>query len=160
MSSAVPKRSSRPSHDPSEPQAESTLASKLSARREGYVAPRLRANDDQPPDEESRIDAERACAIARATVDALAGLDTKPVRTLIAPTPRGLQRRRQIAMYLAHTALGTRASDVARKFGRDTTTAYHAFRQIEDLRDDPDIDGFLDGMDALLVALTERDETE
>lgn len=102
-----------------------------------------------------RLDAPHACAIARAAIDALADLDAASVRTLIAATPRGLQRRRQIAMYLAHTALGTRASDVAKQFGRDTTTAYHAFRQIEDLRDDPRIDGFLEGIDAVLVSLAE-----
>ena len=103
----------------------------------------------------AKIAAEPGCDLVRGAVEALAGLDPKPVRHLIGATPRGLQRRRQIAMYLAHTALGIRAGDVARLFGRDSTTVYHAFRQVEDLRDDPSVDGLLDAVETVLVALVD-----
>jgi chromosomal replication initiation ATPase DnaA len=53
---------------------------------------------------------------------------------------------RQSAMYLAHVALGLTFSDVGRAFGRDRTTAAHACRRVEDLREDP-------GIDATLAAL-------
>jgi hypothetical protein len=42
-------------------------------------------------------------------------------------------------------------SDAGFLFGRDRTTASHACRVIEDLRDDPGLDGLLDAMEAFLV---------
>ncbi len=42
---------------------------------------------------------------------------------------------RQLAMYLAHVALGLPQTEVARAFQRDRTTVAHACRRIEDLRD-------------------------
>lgn len=42
---------------------------------------------------------------------------------------------RQLAMYLAHVALGLPQTEVARAFRRDRTTVAHACRKIEDLRD-------------------------
>lgn len=143
------------------PRPSETFRSKVSARG-GKPRP-ARSGDrteNERDDERMHLDIPRSCAVARNAIDALADLDTPSVRSLVAPTPRGLQRRRQIAMYLAHTALGVRASEVAKQFGRDTTTAYHAFRQIEDLRDDPLVDGFLDAVDAMLVSLVDPVATD
>ena len=134
------------------------------ARADGGARGARRANggpsgpgDGGPPDagaggapgpEEAR----RLCALARAAVEGVSDLEPLAVRRLVEPTPRGLQHRRQIAMYVAHVGFGVRAIDVARCFGRDTTTAYHAFRQVEDMRDDGRVDAFLDAVEALVTA--------
>ena len=43
---------------------------------------------------------------------------------------------RQVAMYLAHVGLGLTLSDAGRLFRRDRTTAAHACRLVENLRDE------------------------
>ncbi len=68
---------------------------------------------------------------------------------------RGCRRAalaRQVAMYLSHTALGISVADVARAFMRRRSTAYHALRHVEDLRDDPDIDRTLATLETMLAA--------
>jgi len=50
---------------------------------------------------------------------------------------------RQAGMYLARVALGLTFSDAGKLFGRDRTTAAHACRIVEDLRDDPTFDALL-----------------
>ncbi|MDQ0503663.1 helix-turn-helix domain-containing protein [Xanthobacter agilis] len=74
---------------------------------------------------------------AKIAIALVAAADRIPVETLLA-----LQRSaapaaaaRQLAMYLAHVALGLSQSDVARAFRRDRTTVAHACRRIEDQRD-------------------------
>lgn len=57
-------------------------------------------------------------------------------------------RVRQIAMYVAHVALGISMKDVGRGFGRDRTTVAYACHAVEDLRDDVEYDR--------LVAMTEK----
>lgn len=47
---------------------------------------------------------------------------------------------RQLAMYLAHVALGLTQTEVAQAFQRDRTTVAHACRRVEDLRDERDFD--------------------
>ena len=156
MSPSSPRKRSPKGSWASLPRPSETFRSKISARNGRPLASPVDGGaDDGSGSERIPPDVPRSCAVARGAIDALADLDSPSVRALIAPTPRGLQRRRQIAMYLAHTALGVRASEVAKQFGRDTTTAYHAFRQIEDLRDDPRIDGFLEAVDTMLVSLVE-----
>ena len=49
-------------------------------------------------------------------------------------------RARQVAMYLLRASLGMSLSRVARAFSRDRSTVSHACHVIEDLRDDPDFD--------------------
>lgn len=49
-------------------------------------------------------------------------------------------RGRQVAMYLLRASLGMSLSRVARAFSRDRSTVSHACHVIEDLRDDPDFD--------------------
>lgn len=58
---------------------------------------------------------------------------------------------RQTGMYLARIALGMTLSSAGRLFGRDRTTASHACRVIEDLRDDPGFDALLHEMEAFVV---------
>lgn len=80
-----------------------------------------------------------------------------PVEELSAPTRRKapIARARQIAMYLAHVALGLSLTRIAIGFGRDRTTAGHACRLIEDLRDTGEFDrtlAFLEFAASLSVA--------
>ena len=52
-------------------------------------------------------------------------------------------RARHLAIYLAHVTLSWPLSRVAQAFGRDRTTAGHAVRSVEDLRDDAQMDARL-----------------
>lgn len=63
-------------------------------------------------------------------------------------TTTGVARVRQIAMYVAHVALGLSMREVGRGFGRDRTTVLYACHLVEDLRDDEDFDR--------IVGMTER----
>jgi hypothetical protein len=63
----------------------------------------------------------------------------------------GIALARQSGMYLARVVLGMTLSDAGFLFGRDRTTASHACRVIEDLRDDPGLDALLDAMEAFLL---------
>jgi chromosomal replication initiation ATPase DnaA len=58
---------------------------------------------------------------------------------------------RQTGMYLARVVLGMTLLQAARLFGRDRTTASHACRVIEDLRDDPAFDALLSAMEAFVL---------
>ena len=53
---------------------------------------------------------------------------------------REIALARQIAMYVAHVALGVSLNQIARGFGRDRTTARHACKVIEDRREEPAFD--------------------
>ena len=97
--------------------------------------------------------AEILCALVRIAIDAVTDLRPVDLGTTFGPSPRGLQHRRQVGMYLAHVAFGVRTQDVARIFKRDTTTVYYAYRQIEDMRDDKGIDAFLDAIEALVASV-------
>lgn len=59
-------------------------------------------------------------------------------------------RARQMAIYLAHVTLSWPLARVAQAFGRDRTTASHAVRTVEDLRDDPAIDAHLADLEACI----------
>jgi chromosomal replication initiation ATPase DnaA len=63
-------------------------------------------------------------------------------------TSLGVARVRQVAMYVAHTALGLTMKEVGCGFARDRTTVLHACHLVEDLREDADFDRH--------VVLTER----
>lgn len=52
-------------------------------------------------------------------------------------------RARQVGIYLARTVFGMTLSAAGRLFCRDRTTAAHACRLVEDLRDDPRFDRLL-----------------
>ena len=57
---------------------------------------------------------------------------------------------RQVAMYLSHVVFAMNLSQVARAYGRDRSTALHAFRRIEELREDPGFDRTLALLEAML----------
>ena len=75
-----------------------------------------------------------------------------PLDQLLAATRkhRRAAEARQVAMYLAHVGLGMNLSAVARGFGRDRSTACHACRHVEELREDPEIDRRLTWLEALI----------
>lgn len=71
-----------------------------------------------------------------------------------APT-RGSSRAalaRQVAIYLTHVAFELSLARTAFAFGRDRSTAAYACHRIEDRRDDPRFDAFLDDLEACLRA--------
>jgi len=72
-----------------------------------------------------------------------------PVYELRAGTRRSkpVAFARQSAMYLAHIVLGLSYAQVGQIFGRDRTTAAHACRVIEELRDDPMLDLVLSALE-------------
>ena len=63
---------------------------------------------------------------------------------------RAVALARQTGMYLARVALSMTLSEAGRLFGRDRTTAAHACRLVEDLRDDPRFDAALTEMEAFI----------
>jgi len=60
---------------------------------------------------------------------------------------------RQLAIYLAHVALGHGLSRLSSAFGRDRATVRHALRRVEDWRDDPGFDRSLSELEAILMPL-------
>lgn len=63
---------------------------------------------------------------------------------------------RQVAIYLAHVALGLSYSAVARSFRRNRTTVARACQVIEDRRDDPRVDFLLSVLERILGGLAQR----
>ena len=61
-------------------------------------------------------------------------------------------RARQMAMYLTYIGWRWPLARVGRAFGRDRTTAGHACRLIEDMRDDEAFDARLERLEACLQA--------
>lgn len=57
---------------------------------------------------------------------------------------------RQIAMYAVYVGFGISLARVANAFGRDRSTVAYACHQIEDKRDDPALDHWLDQLDRVL----------
>ncbi|GAA0772673.1 DNA replication initiation ATPase [Roseibium denhamense] len=66
--------------------------------------------------------------------------------------PAHIAEARQLVMYLAHVEFGIRVSDIARRYGRDRSTVAHAFKSIEDRRDDVGFDMMV-GQIANLISL-------
>lgn len=54
---------------------------------------------------------------------------------------------RQVAMYLSHVALGMSLARVARAFERDRSTVAHGCHIVEDRRDDPDFDVWIEQLE-------------
>jgi len=68
-----------------------------------------------------------------------------------------VSRARQVAMYLAHTALGLSLARVALAFQRDRSTVAHACHLIEDRREDEAFDDWVTGLEdgiAMIVPLS------
>ncbi|MCA8901296.1 MAG: chromosomal replication initiator DnaA [Hyphomonas sp.] len=105
-------------------------------------------------------DEDRAYLATALTAFAL-GLRVEDVMTGSRGTPVHA-RGRQIAMYLLRTGLGMSLARVARVFRRDRTTVSHACHLVEDLRDDPDFDVWVEqltlGLTSVAV-LCEQPET-
>lgn len=70
--------------------------------------------------------------------------------------PAPVVRARQIVMYLCHVALGLGLVQVAALLGRDRSSAAHACRVVEDLRDDQALDAALQAFEASLLADARR----
>jgi chromosomal replication initiation ATPase DnaA len=87
--------------------------------------------------------------LVQATVAHVTGVAFKDLCASTRKRPKAAFAR-QIAMYLCHVVFAMSLSDVARTFGRDPSTVAHAFRRIEELRDDPEIDRMLTWLEAML----------
>lgn len=85
---------------------------------------------------------------------ALAGyaLDVPPAVIADADRSTAASFARNLAMYLAHVAFGMSLGRTARAFGRDRSTITHACRAIEDRRDDPRFDRWLEALERTVAA--------
>jgi chromosomal replication initiation ATPase DnaA len=80
-----------------------------------------------------------------------------PLADMRAPTrsrPRAALAR-QVAMYLSHVVFGMSVIQVASAFERDRSTACHAMRHVEELREDPELDRTVDYLETLLRGVVE-----
>lgn len=59
---------------------------------------------------------------------------------------------RQVAMYLSHVVLGMTLCEAGRLYSRDRTTAAHACRLVEDLRDEQRFDTLLSLLEDMVRA--------
>jgi chromosomal replication initiation ATPase DnaA len=57
---------------------------------------------------------------------------------------------RQIAMYLCHVGFELSLNRVAAAFGRDPTTVAHACRIVEDRREEPQFDLWINALEAMM----------
>ena len=78
-----------------------------------------------------------AAAALDTTIDAVNG-DSRAVRAVFA---------RQVAMYIASVGFGISCARVAAALGRDRTTVTYACRLIEDRRDDPAFDRWIEALE-------------
>lgn len=67
-------------------------------------------------------------------------------------------RARQVTMYLSHVALGMSLARIAAAMGRDRSTIAHGCHRIEDFRDDPQIDAWLDELEDRLRSVVTLDD--
>lgn len=65
----------------------------------------------------------------------------------------GIADARHLAIYLAHVTLGHDLTRLSAAFGRDRASLRHALRRIEDRRDDPAFDRFVQGLEDILMPL-------
>lgn len=56
-------------------------------------------------------------------------------------------RARQVSMYLSHVAIGMSLARVANAFGRDRSTVAHGCHLIEDRRDDPTFNAWIERLE-------------
>lgn len=103
----------------------------------------------------TRIRASAANTPANVALQVVAAAAAVDPDELLAPTRRGarIARARQVAMYTSHIVFGLSLTQVAKAFGRDRTTAAHACRVIEERRDDPAFDQWLQKLEQALRAL-------
>lgn len=60
---------------------------------------------------------------------------------------KGIARARQVSMYLAHVGFGMSLSRVADAFCRDRSTVAHGCHLVEERRDDPEFDAWLETLE-------------
>ena len=58
-----------------------------------------------------------------------------------------VSRARQVAMYLAHVGLGMSLARVGIAFGRDRSTVAYACHLVEEFRDDPEFDTWIEKLE-------------
>jgi chromosomal replication initiation ATPase DnaA len=56
---------------------------------------------------------------------------------------------RQLAMYLCYTAFGLSLTRIAMAFGRDRSTVSYACHRVEDRRDEPQFDRWIESLEAM-----------
>ena len=83
-----------------------------------------------------------------------------PAETILNGDDRAhrVARARQVAMYLSHVVLGMSLARIASATGRDRSTVAYSCHRIEDFRDSPDVDEWLEDLEARLrgAARTDR----
>ena len=106
-------------------------------RRQSSAHPAF--SESSPAAAVALCDGADACSLA--AVLAADALDV-PLANVLAATrgPRTAAHARQVAMYLAHVALGVPLAAVGRCFGRDHSTVAHGCGRVEDLRDERGFD--------------------
>jgi len=100
---------------------------------------------------------QRDRARARLARETVAYAFNVPADELSARTRRSsrIAFARQVAMYLSHVAFELNLARVGLAFGRDRSTASHACQIVEDRRDDPDFDAWMDGLEECLKTAPE-----
>ncbi|MFT3725388.1 MAG: helix-turn-helix domain-containing protein [Hyphomonadaceae bacterium] len=91
---------------------------------------------------EDRLRAQVAIALAAAAVGA-------PMEEIVSDVRRTkVAFARQVAMYVAYVGFGMSLARVAAAFGRDKSTIAYACRVIEDRRDEPAFDRWMEALEA------------
>lgn len=65
--------------------------------------------------------------------------------------PKHVAEARQVIMYLAHVEFGLPLADVGRRYLRDRSTASHACRKVEGMREDPVFDELVSDIEKLIT---------
>lgn len=108
---------------------------------------------DEPPPAPSVEDREHALRV----VHVMASLCNSSPEEIMAPTRHSARATlaRQLTVYALSINNGWNATRVARVMGRDRTTVEHARTVIEELRDDPAVDAWIDRACAVLARAQE-----
>jgi chromosomal replication initiation ATPase DnaA len=114
------------------------------ARAVGRLVPR--------GDREAIREAPPARQAIEPVVAAAFAIDARELRAPTRRSPR-VAFARQVAMYLAHVVCGLSLTQVGVVFARDRTTVAHACGLVEDRRDDPAVDGWLDHLEHAVLSL-------
>lgn len=64
-----------------------------------------------------------------------------------------VSRARHVAMYLAHVGFGMSLGRVADAFERDRSTVAHGCRVVEDRRDDPQFDAWMEALETSIEVM-------
>jgi chromosomal replication initiation ATPase DnaA len=97
---------------------------------------------------ECTSEADERTEMTRAVVAQVFDVELEDMRTR-SRYPRAALAR-QVAMYLSHVVLRMTVTQIAHAFGRERSTAFHAVRHVENLRDDPELDSTLLYLESLV----------